>query len=64
MTASPRYTATTGTRAPLSKRRRAFDFIANPVAFVLFWPALFVMGMIGWAGLAWRWMAFNDGVKK
>ena len=64
MTASPRYTATTGTRAPLSKRRRAFDFIANPVAFVLFWPALFVMGMIGWAGLAWRSMAFNDGVKK
>ena len=53
MTASPRYT---GTIAPLSKRRRAFDFIANPVAFVLFWPALFVMGVIGWAGLAWRSM--------
>ena len=60
MTASPRYTATTGTRAPLSKRRRAFDFIANPVAFVLFWPALFVMGMIGWAGLAWRSMPSNN----
>ena len=64
MTASPRYTAATGARAPLSKRRRAFDFIANPVAFVLFWPALFVMGVIGWAGLAWRSMTFNGGVSK
>ena len=64
MTASPRYTATTGTRAPLSKHRRAFDFIANPFAFVLFWPALFVMGMIGWAGLAWRSMTFNERVEK
>lgn len=57
MTASPRYTAATGTPTPPSKRRRAFDFIANPVAFVLFWPALFVMGAIGWARLAWRSLA-------
>ena len=64
MTASPRYTAATGTIAPLSKRRRAFDFIANPVAFVLFWPALFVMGAIGWAGLAWRSMLFNERTEK